>query len=91
LDVGCGLVSFCRNLATYLRKYVKDVFLVGIDINPSVLREREKYDEFVRDKSFDCSMCIDVIDLASLKRREECDKRERVTKESVLYHFFSEF
>jgi ubiquinone/menaquinone biosynthesis C-methylase UbiE len=76
-------------------------YLVGIDVNESLLLScKQNYDDVVlasathlpfRDKSFDHSACIDVIDLPGVISYISSIIREieRVTRKSVFYHFFN--
>ncbi len=61
---------------------------------------KPKYDDVIlasavnipfKDKSFDYSVCIDVLDLPELRsyRHLIMKEIERVTRKSVLYHFFN--
>jgi len=78
-----------------------NTYLVGIDINPfNLSSSKSKYDDVIlanaisipfRDKSFDYSTCIDVLDLPELRPYRHLVMREieRVTRKSVFYHFFN--
>jgi ubiquinone/menaquinone biosynthesis C-methylase UbiE len=84
-----------------MKKYFPNSYLVGIDIDSQTLSaSKAKYDEVIvasayhlpfREKSFDYSACIDVIDLPELRerRRNVIMEIERVTRRSAFYHLFN--
>jgi len=66
----------------------------------NLLLSKSKYDDVIlasatnipfRDKSFDYSVCIDVLDLREIRpyRQSIIKEIERVTRKSILYHFFN--
>jgi ubiquinone/menaquinone biosynthesis C-methylase UbiE len=79
----------------------QNCYLVGIDVDKSALLScKQNYDDVVlasathlpfRDKSFDHSACIDVIDLPEVRAHRSSIIREieRVTRISIFYHFFN--
>jgi len=78
-----------------------DGYLVGMDIDKlNLLLSKSKYDDVIlasatnipfRDKGFDYSVCIDVLDLREIRpyRQSIIKEIERVTRKSIFYHFFN--